>query len=164
MTVFDENFLPEDPTIWHETRIRVRYAETDKMGVAYHANYLVWFEIGRTEFCRAHGFAYSEMENESGVFLAVAESYCRYKQSAVYDDELIIRTHVAECRKRSLRFGYEIIRVIDKAVLAEGETTLVAIDSDNRVRSIPEKYREMLLSPPAESLGKSTKVPEKAPS
>lgn len=162
MTVFDENFLPEDPTIWHETRIRVRYAETDKMGMVYHANYLVWFEIGRTEYCRSRGFAYSEME-EGGVFLAVAESYCRYKLSAAYDDELIIRTHVAECRKRSLRFGYEIIRVIDKVVLAEGETTLVAIDSDNRVRSIPEQYREMLLAPPADVSNKS-KVPEKAPS
>lgn len=165
MTVFDENFLPDDSTAWHEARIRVRYAETDKMGVVYHANYLVWFEIGRTEYCRSRGFAYREMEEMDGVFLAVAESYCRYKQPAFYDDDLIVRTHIAECRKRSLRFGYEIVRAADKTVLAEGETTLIAIDANNRVRSIPEQYREMLLSPEnPEFLGKSTKVPEKAPS
>jgi acyl-CoA thioester hydrolase len=166
VTVFDEKFLPAEATVWHETRVRVRYAETDKMGVVYHANYLIWFEIGRTEFCRAHGFSYREMEREEGVFLAVAESYCRYKQPAVYDDEIVIRTHIAECRRRSLRFGYEILRAADKEILAEGETTLVAIDSENRVRSIPEKYRQMLLlaPEPQESINKSTKIPEKAPS
>ena len=164
MTVFDENFLPDDSIAWHECKVRVRYAETDKMGVVYHANYLIWFEIGRTEFCRSRGFAYLEMEEESGLYLAVAESYCRYKQPAFYDDELIIRTHVAECRKRSLRFGYEIVRVSDKIIIAEGETTLIAIDSDNRVRSIPSHYREMLIAPDVEPTGKSDRVPEKAPS
>lgn len=164
MTDFDEKSLPEDVPVWHETRIRVRYAETDKMGVVYHANYLIWFEVGRTEFCRSRGFSYRELEDEDEVFLAVAESYCRYKQPAVYDDELCIRTHIAECRRRSLRFGYEVVRALDQAVLAEGETTLVAIDAENRVRTIPEKYREMLLAPPPDSHGKSAKVPEKAPS
>lgn len=165
MTAFDENFSSDDALAWHEAKIRVRYAETDKMGVVYHANYLVWFEIGRTEYCRSRGFAYREMEEAGGVYLAVAESYCRYKQPAIYDDELIVRTHLAECRKRSLRFGYEIIRAADKIVLAEGETTLIAIDVNNRVRSIPEHYRELLLSPEhPEFINKSTKVPEKAPS
>ena len=165
MTAANDNFLFDEQTAWHETRVRVRYAETDKMGVVYHANYLIWFEIGRTEFCRSRGFAYSEMEREAGLFLAVAESYCRYKQPAVYDDEIIIRTHIAECRRRSLRFGYEIVRAVDKLILAEGETTLIAIDAQNRVRSIPERYRELLLTPePLESLNKSTKLPEQAPS
>lgn len=163
MNVFDDNLISDEPIYWHEARIRVRYAETDKMGVVYHANYLIWFEIGRTEFCRAHGFAYAELEQDENVFLAVAESYCRYKQPAFYDDELIIRTHIAECRKRSLRFGYEVVRAEDRAVIAEGETTLIAIDADNRVRTIPENYREMLLAPPIESTGKAEKLPEKAP-
>src|SRR5437762_1907761 len=98
---------------WHETTIRVRYAETDRMGVVYHANYLVWFEIGRTEFCRARGFAYKDMEENDQAFLVVAESDCRYKAPANYDDLLIIRTHVTERRRRSVRFGYEIIRADD---------------------------------------------------
>lgn len=164
-TLIDNHALIDDLS-WHETRVRVRYAETDKMGVVYHANYLVWFEIGRTEFCRSRGFSYREMEEESNAYLAVAESYCRYKQPAFYDDELIIRTHVAECRRRSLRFGYEIVRAEDDAVLAEGETTLVAIDSANRVRTIPERYREMLLDDVLpQSFNKAEKLPEdQAPS
>lgn len=164
MAIADRNQFVDEADLWHETRLRVRYAETDKMGVVYHANYLVWFEVGRTEYCRSRGFAYSDLELEDNVFLAVAESYCRYKQPAVYDDELIIRTHLAECRRRSLRFGYEIIRALDQVVLAEGETTLIAIDKQNRVRSIPERYRELLLSPELEAIGKAEKVPERSPS
>src|ERR687897_635669 len=133
---------------WHETTIRVRYAETDRMGVVYHANYLVWFEIGRTEFCRARGFAYREMEENDRAFLVVAESYCRYKAPAYYDDELIVRTHITELRKRSLRFGYEIVRLSDGKVIAEGETGHVVTDSTGRVRSLPEGYAQRLLAPP----------------
>ena len=133
---------------WHETTIRVRYAETDRMGVVYHANYLVWFEIGRTEFCRARGFAYKEMEENDQAFLVVAESYCRYKAPAEYDDELIIRTHITELRRRSVRFGYEIIRASDGVIIAEGETGHVVTDANNRVISLPESYRLALSSPP----------------
>ena len=114
---------PDDDDIlneWHEAVLRVRYSETDKMGVVYHANYLVWFEIGRTEFCRARGFSYRDMEENENSFLVVAESYCRYKAPAYYDDELVVRTHITELRRRSLRFGYEIIRVPDGTVIAEG--------------------------------------------
>src|SRR5829696_5893459 len=103
--------------LWHETTVRVRYAETDRMGVVYHANYLVWFEIGRTEFCRARGFAYREMEEDENSWLVVAESYCRYKAPAYYDEELIIRTHITELRRRSLRFGYEIVRASNEQVV-----------------------------------------------
>jgi YbgC/YbaW family acyl-CoA thioester hydrolase len=81
---------PEDVFgVWHETLLRVRYAETDKMGIVYYANYLVWFEIGRTDYCRARGFSYRDMEENEDAFLVVAEAYCRYKAAAYYDDELI---------------------------------------------------------------------------
>src|SRR6266550_4265621 len=133
--------------VWHEAQLRVRYSETDKMGIVYYANYLVWFEIGRTEYCRARGFSYRDMEASDG-FLVVAESYCRYKAPAYYDDELLIRTHITELRRRSLRFGYEIVRVSDGQVIAEGETGHVVTDGDGRVRSFPEGYAQRLLAPP----------------
>ncbi|MDT5157867.1 MAG: acyl-CoA thioester hydrolase [Acidobacteriota bacterium] len=133
---------------WHETTIRVRYAETDRMGVVYHANYLIWFEIGRTEFCRARGFAYKDMEENDRAYLVVAESYCRYKAPARYDDEMVVRTHITELRRRSVRFGYEIIRASDSVIIAEGETGHVVTDPNNRVISMPESYRLALSSPP----------------
>jgi acyl-CoA thioester hydrolase len=133
---------------WHETTVRVRYAETDRMGVVYHANYLVWFEIGRTEFCRARGFAYKDMEENDRAFLVVAESYCRYKAPARYDDELIVRTHITELRRRSVRFGYEVIRAADGVIIAEGETGHVVTDANHRVISLPDSYRLALSSAP----------------
>ena len=133
---------------WHETLVRVRYSETDKMGIVYYANYLIWFEIGRTEFCRVRGFSYKDMEENDDAFLVVAESYCRYKAPAFYDDELLIRTHITELRRRSLRFGYEIVRVSDDHVIAEGETGHVVTDATGHVRSFPEGYAQRLLAPP----------------
>ena len=140
-----ENILGERT----ETLIRVRYAETDKMGIVYYANYLIWFEIGRAEFCRARGFSYSEMEQNDDAFLVVAESYCRYKAPASYDDELLIRTHITELRKRSLRFGYEVVRLADGQIIAEGETGHVVTDSKGHVRSFPEGFAQRLLAPPS---------------
>jgi len=128
--------------------LRVRYAETDKMGIVYYANYLVWFEIGRTDYCRARGFSYRDMEESEDAFLVVAESYCRYKAPAYYDDELIVRTHITELRKRSLRFGYEIVRAATGQVVAEGETGHVVTDGSGRVRSFPEGYAQRLLAAP----------------
>jgi len=139
-----ENILGE----WHETLVRVRYAETDKMGIVYYANYLIWFEIGRAEFCRARGLSYGEMEVDDDAFLVVAESYCRYKAPAYYDDELVIRTHITELRKRSLRFGYEVVRLSSGKIIAEGETGHVVTDSGGHVRSFPEGYSQRLLAPP----------------
>jgi len=133
---------------WHETLLRVRYSETDKLGIVYYANYLIWFEIGRTEFCRARGFSYRDLEENEDAFLVVAESYCRYKAPAYYDDELLIRTHITELRRRSLRFGYEMIRASNGQVIAEGETGHVITDSTGRVRSFPEGYAQRLLAPP----------------
>src|SRR5438128_9402178 len=113
---------------WHESLLRVRYAETDKMGVVYHANYLIWFEIGRTEFCRARGFNYRDLEEDEDAFLVVAETYCRHKSSAYFDDEVLVRTRVTELRKRTLRFGYEVVRAGTGEGLAEGETGYVVTE------------------------------------
>jgi acyl-CoA thioester hydrolase len=152
---------------WHETLLRVRYSETDKMGVVYHANYLIWFEIGRTEFCRARGFSYRDMEENDNAFLVVAESYCRYKAPARYDDQLLIRTHITELRRRSLRFGYEVVRVADGQIIAEGETGHVVTDVNGRVRSFPEGYSQLLATAPESAIHLSqapgSRVPEGSP-
>ena len=147
---------------WHETIVRVRYSETDKMGVVYHANYLVWFEIGRTEFCRARGFSYRDMEENDDAFLVVVESYCRYKAPAHYDEELLVRTHITELRRRSLRFGYEVVRASDGQIIAEGETGHVVTDSAGRVRSFPEGYNQLLSSVPESDIH-TTQTPERVP-
>ena len=133
---------------WHETEIRVRYAETDKMGIVHHSNYLIWFEAGRSDFCRARGFSYKEMEEEDGALLVVAESYVRYKSPAFYEDVLTIRTKVAEVRSRSVRFVYEIHRASDDTLIAEGETLHLVTDSSKRVKLMPDAYKEKLLAQP----------------
>lgn len=129
---------------WHETEIRVRYAETDQMGIVHHANYLIWFETGRSELCRDKGFSYKDMETDENSLMVVAESYCRYKSPAYYEDVLRIRTKVGELRSRSLRFIYEVYRASDDMLLAEGETLHVVTDRDKKVRSLPEIYRDRL--------------------
>ena len=132
------------PTPWTSTRLRVRYAETDQMGVVYYANYLIWFEIGRTDFCREHGFAYRDMEEQDGLYITVAETRCRYKAPARYDDEILVRTRLQAVRKRVLVFDYEIHRPLTDELLAEGETVHVVTDHDGRPRSLPDKYRDLL--------------------
>lgn len=131
---------------WHETEIRVRYAETDKMGIVHHSNYLIWFEAGRSDLCRARGFSYKEMEERDDALMVVAESYVRYKSPAYYEDLLNVRTRVAEIRSRSIRFIYEIIRPEDGVLVAEGETLHLVTDGDKRVKQIPESYKELLMS------------------
>ena len=126
-----------------ESKVKVRYAETDQMGVAYYANYFVWFEVGRSQFCNDCGFSYRDMERETGLFMIVAEAGCRYKTPARYEDDLIIRTRITELTRRTLRFNYEIIRA-DGTLLATGETLHVLINSDGRPSSFPEKYLSML--------------------
>jgi len=127
---------------WVSTTFRVRYAETDQMGVVYYANYLIWFEIGRSEFCRQHGFEYRDMEQQDGLYIIVAEASCRYKSSAHYDDEIEVRTCLRAGRRRVLVFGYEVYRSEDHQLLAEGETTHVIVDRAGRACTLPEKYRE----------------------
>ena len=133
---------------WTATTLQVRYAETDQMGVVYYANYMIWFEIGRTDFCRKHGFAYREMERQDGLYIRVAEARCRYKAPAHYDDEILVRTCLKETRRRVLVFGYEVYRQATDELLAEGETVHVITDSDGHPRSLPEKYRELFVAGP----------------
>ena len=116
------------------------------MGIVHHSNYLVWFELGRSEFCRARGFSYKEMEEKDNALMVVAESYVRYKSPAYYEDVLTIRTKIAEVRSRAVRFIYEIYRASDANLLAEGETMHLVTDANKKVRILPEIYKEMLLA------------------
>jgi acyl-CoA thioester hydrolase len=126
-----------------ETTLRVRYAETDQMGVAHHSNYIVWFEAGRIEFLRQLGFRYGEME-EDGMHLPVVEVKCRYKHPARFDDEITIRTWLAQMRASLLRFQFEVVRTSDQRLLAEGETVLVVVGRDLKLTRLSEKYRDAL--------------------
>ena len=128
----------------NEVRLRVRYAETDQMGIAYHSNYLIWFEVGRVEFMRQVGFDYKHVEKQDQCFMAVADARCRYKAAARYDDEIIVRTHVKNVRGPLVHFGYEIVRAEDGALLAEGETMHIVTDAQMNRRELPQKYREAL--------------------
>lgn len=127
-----------------ESRVRVRYAETDQMGVAYYANYLVWFEVGRSQYCRDCGFSYRDLERETGLFMIVAEAKCRYQNPARYEDELIVNTSVTELTRRTAKFEYVITRASDGARVATGETLHVLITPEGRPSSFPEKYRALL--------------------
>ncbi len=129
-----------------ETRIRVRYAETDQMGVVYYSNYLVWFEVGRVELLRELGFEYRRMEAEDDCLIPVVEANCRYKSPARYDDDLTIETEVAHIKTSVLKFRYRVLRSMDGQLLAEGETVHVVTDSQMKKRALPEKYVERLRS------------------
>jgi acyl-CoA thioester hydrolase len=113
------------------------------MGVAYYANYLIWFEVGRSQFCNDRGFSYRDMERETGLYLIVAEASCRYRTPARYEDELIVRTTIDEVTRRTVVFGYEIARS-DGASVALGETTHVLINQQGRPSSFPAKYLSLL--------------------
>ncbi|MBS1798592.1 MAG: acyl-CoA thioesterase [Acidobacteria bacterium] len=123
-----------------EARVRVRYAETDQMGVVYHANYLIWFEVGRVEFIRSLGLDYKTMEREDGVGIAVVDVSARFKSPARYDDELVIQTRLLAARGAVVKFGYKIVRAADEALLCEGETSHVVVGRDMKRSRLPEKY------------------------
>lgn len=123
-----------------ETRVRVRYAETDQMGVVYYANYLIWMEIGRVEFLRQAGFDYKSMELEDDCHIPVVEATCRYKSPARYDEEIVIETRAAVLRGYILKFAYRILRTGDQKLLAEGETVHVVTDSKMQRKLLPDKY------------------------
>lgn len=125
-----------------DTTVRVRYAETDQMGVVYHGNYFTWFEIGRVEFCRQVGLEYKRMEIEDDSFIVVAKASCRYKRPARFDDLLTIRTRAAQVQRRMIRFAYEIFRQASDELIAIGETVHVICDRQGRPKSLPEKYRK----------------------
>ena len=137
----------QPPTRWVTTEIRVRYAETDQMGVAYYSNYLVWFEVGRSQVCRDQGFSYAEMESNAQAYLAVAEACCRYHSPARYDEVLQIRTAIESLRKRTLNFRYEIIKKNSGILVATGSTTHIVLDENGRPKTLPEEYASLLRSP-----------------
>jgi len=124
----------------NETRVRVRYAETDQMGVVYHANHFIWFEVGRVELMRQLGFSYKEMEHEDGCYIAVVDARCRYKAPAHYDEQIVVRTYLKNVRDRLIHFGYELLRAENGELLAEGETTHIVADAEMKPRALPEKY------------------------
>jgi acyl-CoA thioester hydrolase len=130
--------------IWSETRVRVRYAETDQAGVVYHSNYLIWFEVGRVELCRDHGFNYRDMERDADAQLPVIEARVRYRYPARYDDEIIIRTRVTSLRSRAITFAYQVVRATDEMLLAEGETDHVVMNKEGRARTFPPEYAGQL--------------------
>ena len=138
------------------TCVRVRYAETDQMGIVYYANYLIWFEIGRVELLRSLGLAYSQLETEHECILPVVEATCRYRAPARYDDEILIETRPALLRQSVLKFAYRILRKTEDgetpALLAEGETIHVVCDDQLNKKPLPEHYaaaiREMMDADP----------------
>lgn len=129
----------------YQTTLRVRYAETDQMGVVYHSNYIIWFEVGRVEMLRSLGFTYREMEKQDGTHIAVVEARCRFKAPALYDDSIVIRTRLLNVRDSLLHFGYEVLREADGTMLAEGETVHLVVDADFKRMPLPEKYRQRFL-------------------
>ena len=130
----------------HDHTIRVRYAETDQMGVVYHSNYLIWFEVGRVELMRSLGFDYKRMELDDDTYIVVADVHCRYHHPARYDELLTVRTRILEAKTRNLKFGYELFRQEDHTLLASGHTIHVACSRAGRVKHFPDKFKAAFLS------------------
>jgi acyl-CoA thioester hydrolase len=131
-----------------QTRIRVRYAETDQMGVVYYANFFIWFEVGRVELLRQLGFHYKQMEIDDDCHIPVVEANCRYKSPARYDDELLLETSILAMRRSVIKFGYRLLRPASDGaqttLLAEGETTHVTVNRSLRKVPLPQKYVAVL--------------------
>ena len=128
----------------HQHPLRVRYAETDQMGIVYHANYLVWFEIGRVELVRSLGFQYKDLERTHGLFLSVVEVQCRYHFPARYDDEIIVETALHESNARLIEFHYRIWRVSGNVLLASGRTRHCWLNREMRPARLPEEAVRVL--------------------
>lgn len=126
---------------YHEASLRVRYAETDQMGIVYHANYFAWMEVGRIEFCRAAGLRYRDLEREEGILLSVVEVGARYSAPARYDDEIIVKTWVGEANPRMVVFRYEIREAAEGKVLVTGFTKHLFLGRDFKPHKLPERYR-----------------------
>jgi len=126
----------------NEMPLRVRYADTDKMGWVYYGNYLTYFEAGRTEYLRDLGHTYAELE-EQGVYLAVSEQVCRYWAPAMYDEMITVRTWVSRLRRTRIDFSYEVVNAAGD-VLVEGRTVLGCLSGDRRPRKLPDEIREAL--------------------
>jgi acyl-CoA thioester hydrolase len=130
-----------------ETKLRVRYAETDNMGVVYHSNFAIWFEVGRVELMRQLGLEYRTMEKDDNCHIPVVDLRVRYKAPALYDDEIVVRTRIANARQSLLHFTYEVLRAGDQTLLATGETMHIIVDDKFQRRSLPEKYLKAFASP-----------------
>jgi acyl-CoA thioester hydrolase len=130
----------------HDVTIRVRYAETDQMGVVYHSNFLIWFEVGRVELMRALGFDYKQLEIQDDTYMVVADVHCRYHHPARYDELLTVRTRILEAKTRTLKFGYEVFRQPGQKLLATGHTIHVACTRAGQVKHFPEKYKSAFLA------------------
>jgi len=126
-----------------ETRFRVRYAETDKMGVVYYANYFVWMEVGRTDYCKTVGFNYRDMERDDAN-MAVANASCRYIAPARYDDAILVKTRVERLNRRIVEFVYSISNEETGQLLAEGKTLHITVRKNGKTCSIPEPYYSLL--------------------
>jgi acyl-CoA thioester hydrolase len=131
------------------TEVRVRYAETDQMGIVYYANYLVWFELGRVEVLRSLGLTYSKLETEHGCILPVVDARCRYRAPARYDDEIVIETRPDMLRGSVIKFAYKIYRKPDqkekqRELLADGETVHVVCDAQLQRKPLPDHYIDAL--------------------
>lgn len=125
-----------------ETRLRVRYSETDRMGIVYHGHYIAWFEIGRTEYCRAAGVPYRKLE-DTGLLILVTAVECKYRRSARYDDEVRVSTALSDLGRRGLSFDYEVFDD-DGGLLAEGATRHVFADATGRPVRAPAEVIEAL--------------------
>lgn len=128
----------------HRTSFRVRYAETDQMGVVYHANYLVWMEIGRVEFVRSRGLNYKDLEASEGIFLGVVEASCRYHFPARYDQEVVVETEIADANSRMVEFSYRILVAGSEKLLARGSTRHIWLNREMRPSRLPERYHALL--------------------
>ncbi|WP_124726927.1 acyl-CoA thioesterase [Staphylospora marina] len=127
---------------WSESHLRVRYQETDQMGVVYHSNYLIWFEVGRTDWIRQFGHSYREFE-EKGLLLPVVEVYCKYIRPARYDDEVIVRTRLGEFGGSKLEFRYEVNRKQDGQLLVTGRSVHLWVDKNMKRTSIKQVFPEL---------------------
>jgi acyl-CoA thioester hydrolase len=143
---------------YHDVTLRVRYAETDQMGVVYHANFFVWFEVGRVELIRAMGMEYKRMEIEDDCHIVVADAHCRYHHPARYDEVLRVRTRIAESKSRVVRFAYEVFRDADGTLLATGETIHVICGKNGRPKLLPEKYRRVFDKAAGKFAGRSERA------
>ncbi len=128
----------------HETNLRVRYSETDQMGVVYHANYLVWMEVGRVELVRSLGVNYHDMERNDGILLSVVEAQCRYISPAKYDQEVCVGTEIEELNARLVQFRYTMQDAATRQILAKGQTRHIWLNRDFRPTKLPAHYLEML--------------------
>jgi len=128
----------------HQTSLRVRYAETDQMGVVYYANYLVRMEVGRVELVRALGLQYKDLEESEGLYLSVVEANCRYRYPARYDQEIVVATRIAKVGSRMVEFGYRISSIEPERLLAEGFTRHIWLNREWKPTSLPERYRTAL--------------------